>query len=144
MKIRNAGLEDFDIVFDYVEKLWSYNSYNKEEIWAVYKKAIEEDNTFAFLLFDEEEAKGFCHGVYFDTFWLSGKTCYLSSIITNENERGKGYGIALMDHAKSLATKEGCKAIVLDSGMPRTGAHAFYEKYGFEKCAYCFELKLDE
>lgn len=142
MEIRNATAEDFGIVFDYVEKLWAYNKYDPEKIAEVYKRVLEDENTFAFLLFDEGEAKGFCHGAYFDTFWLSGKTCYLSSIITNENERGKGYGIQLMDHAKNLATKEGCKAIVLDSGMPRVGAHQFYEKYGFEKCAYCFELKL--
>lgn len=142
MEIRNVTTEDFDIVFDYVEKLWSYNTYKKEEVDAVYQRIMKDENTFAFLLWEDGEAKGFCHGAYFDTFWLSGKTCYLSSIITNEEERGKGYGIALMDHAKKLAEEAGCKAIVLDSGMPRVGAHRFYEKYGFEKCAYCFELKL--
>ncbi|MFR1232697.1 MAG: GNAT family N-acetyltransferase [Evtepia gabavorous] len=40
-----------------------------------------------------------------------------------------------MDHAKELAKARGCKALVLDSGMPRTQAHRFYEIYGFEKAA---------
>jgi GNAT superfamily N-acetyltransferase len=87
---------------------------------------------------------GFCHGTFFNTFWLSGQTCYLSSIISNEDVRGKGYGIKLMDHAKELAEARGCHAIILDSGMPRVAAHRFYEIYGFEKCAYCFEFKLHE
>lgn len=45
-------------------------------------------------------------------------TCYVSSIITNEDERGKGCGVKLMDHAKELAKARGCKALVLDSACP--------------------------
>ena len=82
-------------------------------------------------LMDGDEYHGFCHGAYFNTFWLSGMTCYVSSIITNEDERGKGNGVKLMDHAKELAKERGCKALVLDSGMPRTQAHRFYEKIGY-------------
>ncbi len=54
---------------------------------------------FCFLM-DGDTYHGFCHGAYFNTFWLSGMTCYVSSIITNEDERGKGCGVKLMDHAK--------------------------------------------
>lgn len=94
--------------------------------------AIEDDGTF----------HGFCHGDYFQTFWMSGLTCYVSSLITNEEDRGKGYGVKLLDHAKKLAKERGCKAITLDSGLPRIQAHGFYEHYGFEKSCYGFELAL--
>lgn len=94
--------------------------------------AIEDDGTF----------HGFCHGDYFQTFWMSGLTCYVSSLITNEEDRGKGYGVNLLDHAKKLAKERGCKAITLDSGLPRVQAHGFYEHYGFEKSCYGFELAL--
>lgn len=143
MEIRNATLEDFDLAFDYIEKLWTYNTYDRAVIDKVYREVLENENDFAFFLFDEGKPVGFCHGTYFNTFWLSGTTCYVSSIITNQEVRKRGYGRALMDHAKKLAKAKGCHAIVLDSGMPRTEAHQFYEIYGFEKCAYCFELKLD-
>ena len=73
---------------------------------------------------------------------MSGKTCYVSSLITKENERGKGYGTFLLDYAKKLAKEKECKAIILDSGLPRKNAHKFYEKYGFEKSCYGFELIL--
>lgn len=144
MEIRNATAEDFDLAFDYIEKLWTYNTYDKAVIEKVYKEVLNNENDFAFFLFDEGKPKGFCHGTYFNTFWLSGQTCYVSSIITNQEERKKGYGRKLMDHAKELAKARNCHAIVLDSGMPRVEAHKFYEIYGFEKCAYCFELKLHE
>ena len=94
--------------------------------------SIEDDGTF----------HGFCHGDYFQTFWMSGLTCYVSSLITNEEDRGKGYGVNLLDHAKKLAKERGCKAITLDSGLPRVLAHGFYEHYGFEKSCYGFELAL--
>ena len=143
MEIRNATMEDFDLAFDYIEKLWTANTYDKEVIRKVYKEVLEKEDDFAFLLFDKGKARGFCHGTYFNTFWESGKTCYLSSIISNAEDRGKGYGRLLMDHAKKLAEDQDCKAIVLDTGLQRKEAHRFYEIYGFTKCAYCYELKLN-
>ena len=142
MMIRDAAARDFDLAFDYIEKLWTYNRYDKEVIAKVYNDVLKNDNDFAFFLFDADKPVGFCHGTFFNTFWLSGQTCYVSSIITNQEVRRKGYGHKLMDHARKLAHERGCRAIVLDSGLPRTDAHLFYEKYGFEKCAYCYELKL--
>jgi len=143
MEIRNAALWDFDLAFDYIEKLWTYNTYDKETIRKVYEEVLKNDDDFAFFLFDEEKPKGFCHGTFFNTFWLSGKTCYIASIITNQEERKKGYGGKMMDHVKELAKGKGCHAIILDSGLTRVEAHRFYEGYGFEKNSYCFELKLD-
>ena len=142
MEIRKAAAEDFDIVFDFIEKLWTYNTYDREEIRKVYMDVINDERSFAFLLWDEGICRGMCHGDYFNTFWMSGLTCYVSSLITREEDRGKGYGVALLDHAKELAKQRGCKAITLDSGLPRTGAHGFYEHYGFEKSCYGFELMI--
>ncbi len=142
-EIRNCMPEDFDLVYDYVEKLWTYNTYDRDTIFKVYHEVLENENDFAFLLFDEGLPVGFCHGAFFNTFWLSGQTCYVSSIISNPELRKRGYGSLLMDHAQTLAKARGCRAIVLDSGLPREEAHRFYESYGFERCALCFELKLD-
>lgn len=48
-----------------------------------------------------------------------------------------------MDHAKKLAEDIGCTAMFLDTGLAREEAHRFYDIYGFEKCAFCYQLKLD-
>lgn len=143
MEFKNATMEDFDLAFDYIEKLWTYNTYDRKVIRKVYEEVLENKDNFAFFVFDDGKPKGFCHGAYFNTFWLSGETCYVSSIISNVEERGKGYGRKLMDHAKELAEARGCKGIVLDSGIPREEAHRFYEIYGFEKSAFCYTLHLD-
>ena len=144
MHYKNATMDDFDVAFDYIEKLWTYNTYDKDVIRKVYSDVIGDANSFAFFLMDDDGGyHGFCHGTYFNTFWLSGMTCYVSSIITNEDERGQGNGIKLMDHARDLAKERGSKGLVLDSGMPRTQAHRFYEKYGFEKSCYGFDYYLE-
>ena len=129
MEFKTATMADFDVAFDYIEKLWTYNTYDKEVIRKVYADVLADENSFAFFLMDGDTYHGFCHGAYFNTFWLSGMTCYVSSII--------------MDHAKELAKARGCKALVLDSGMPRTQAHRFYEIYGFEKSCYGFDYYLE-
>lgn len=109
MEIRKAAAEDFDIVFDFIEKLWTYNTYDREEIRKVYMDVINDERSFAFLLWDEGVCRGMCHGDYFNTFWMSGLTCYVSSLITREKDRGNGYGVALLDHAKELAKQRGAR-----------------------------------
>lgn len=142
MEIRDVSEDDFDIVFDFIENLWTYNTYDREEVKKVYMDVMEDPDSFAFLIWDDGECRGFCHGDYFSTFWMSGLTCYVSSLITREEDRGKGYGTRLLDHAKELAQMRGCRAMTLDSGLPRTAAHGFYEHYGFEKSCYGFEMPL--
>ena len=142
MYIKKAGPEDFPIAFEFIEKLWTYNTYDRETTQQIYEEVISDSNSFAFFLIDDDIYRGFCHGDYFHTFWMSGLTCYVSSLITREEDRGKGYGKKLLDHAKELAKERGCKAITLDSGLPRTAAHGFYEHYGFDKSCYGFELTI--
>lgn len=142
MTIKNAAPEDFSSAFDFIRTLWTYNTYEEETVRRVYLEVIANPNSFAFFLVEKGIFRGFCHGDYFNTFWMSGLTCYVSSLITREEDRGKGYGVKLLDHARELAVQKGCKAVILNSGLPRTAAHGFYEHYGFEKSCYGFELAL--
>lgn len=109
MKIKNATIKDFDTAYEYIKKLWDYNTYDYETTKEVYEKVLQDENSFAFFAIED---------------------------------RGKGYGVKLLDHVKKLAKERGCKAITLDSGLPRVQAHGFYEHYGFEKSCYGFELAL--
>lgn len=142
MTFKNGTPEDFDIAYTFTQQLWDYNIYEKEHTEIVYRKILADENSFLFFLMDGDEYLGFCHGDFFQTLWMSGLTCYVSSLFVSPAHRSKGCGRLLLDHAKELASSKGCRAITLDSGMPRTAAHRFYEKYGFEKSCYGFELVL--
>ena len=75
MEFKTATMDDFDVAFDYIEKLWDYNTYDKEVIRKVYADVLADEDSFAFFLMDGDTYHGFCHGAYFNTFWLSGMTC---------------------------------------------------------------------
>lgn len=142
MFFRDATIDDIDTVFDFVENLWDYNKYDKETVQKELRTILSNPAHFIFLAQNKHDTVGFCHGIIFDTFWMSGKTCYISGIMTREKYRGKGYGIKIMDHAKEIAEESNCRAMILDSAIQRKEAHRFYEKYGFEKSCYGFDLMI--
>lgn len=143
MHIKNAELSDFPEALRFIRALWDYNDYDDGPTREVYERVLADGGSFAFFLLDDDgRYVGMCHGDYFQTFWMCGLTCYVSSLIVDEHERGKGYGTMMLDHALGLARDRGCRAVTLDSGLPRAAAHRFYEGYGFEKSCYGFELRL--
>ncbi|MDD6373836.1 MAG: GNAT family N-acetyltransferase [Bifidobacteriaceae bacterium] len=143
MRIKTAEPNDFPEALRFIRALWDYNTYEEAPTREVYGKVLADEASFAFFLIDDDgRYVGMCHGDYFQTFWMCGLTCYVSSLIVAEGERGKGYGTTMLDHAVELARARGCRAVTLDSGLPRTAAHRFYEGYGFEKSCYGFEMSL--
>ena len=48
MEFKNASMDDFESAFDYIEKLWTYNTYDKDVIREVYQEVINDENSFAF------------------------------------------------------------------------------------------------
>lgn len=142
IEFRKASMDDFPEAMKFIRALWDYNTYEDEPTKKVYEKVINDPDSFSFFLLDDGEYTGFCHGDYFQTFWMCGLTCYVSSIITKKEKRHQGYGRMMMDRAAEMAREKGCKALILDSGLPRKDAHQFYENYGFEKSCYGFELAL--
>ncbi|MCI0491120.1 MAG: GNAT family N-acetyltransferase [Blastocatellia bacterium] len=71
-----------------------------------------------------------------------GRSLYLDDLVTDGDERSKGYGDSLFDwlveHAKSL----GCEQLHLDSGVQRFDAHRFYFRKRMKIDAYHFSVKL--
>jgi GNAT superfamily N-acetyltransferase len=55
--------------------------------------------------------------------------------------QGQGVGRAMMEHAREECRKAGCYKVTLSSGMPREGAHRFYESLGFERHGYSFLIR---
>ena len=86
MQIKAATMEDYNIAFDYFEKLWTFNTYDYEETKKVYEKVLADANSFVFFALDDAgNYHGLCHGSYIETFWMTGCTCYVASLITNKD-----------------------------------------------------------
>lgn len=71
-----------------------------------------------------------------------GRLLYVDDLITDEQERSKGWGEQLFLWLKQQAKEQGCQQLQLDSGTFRHGAHRFYFRQGMHIFAYHFNLKL--
>jgi GNAT superfamily N-acetyltransferase len=62
----------------------------------------------------------------------SEDTALVSTLVVAEGERGKGVGRELLEVAEDYAREHGCPRIVVATANHRNGAHAFYERLGWE------------
>lgn len=72
-----------------------------------------------------------------------GKILYVDDLVTAPEHRSAGYGKALLDRLKTLAAEQGCRVLVLDSGVKRVDAHRFYRRHGLEDIGHHFAIPVD-
>ncbi len=66
----------------------------------------------------------------------------IDNVVVARDERGKGYGEALMRHAAEEARRAGCYKVSLTSNKHRSDAHRFYERLGFVATHEGYRLML--
>lgn len=62
---------------------------------------------------------------------FAGINFYVDDLITDEANRSRGVGHALIAHLGRIAQQRGAKALALESGAQRSRAHKFYFREGF-------------
>ena len=73
---------------------------------------------------------------YEDT--ANGLKLYVDDLVTDEEQRSRGVGRALIGWIDEEARRIGADAVILDSGTQRTRAHRFYLREGFEIRGFTF------
>lgn len=66
----------------------------------------------------------------------------IENMIVDSDERGNGYGKALVQKAVSIARAAGCYKLTLTSNNQRSDAHRFYEGAGFKQSHRGFRISL--
>ena len=56
----------------------------------------------------------------------------LTALVVREDTRGRGVGRALVTAVEHWARERGAERVVVTTALRRAGAHAFYERLGFE------------
>jgi GNAT superfamily N-acetyltransferase len=56
----------------------------------------------------------------------------VAGLVVSKTHRGLGIGRALMAHAEKWAVERNLRMVHLRSNLKRAGAHAFYERLGYE------------
>jgi GNAT superfamily N-acetyltransferase len=73
---------------------------------------------------------------------FAGVNMYVDDLVTDERERSRGVGHALMTHLEQLARDAGCDNLRLDSGTHRQQAHKFYFREGMVITSFSFTKPL--
>jgi len=74
-------------------------------------------------------------GTESEQLWIQG-------IAVKDDMQGKGIGTKLLDHIEKYGKEKNVGYITLNTGFKRTGAHAFYERNGYNSGNYCFGKSL--
>lgn len=77
-----------------------------------------------------------------DNLAKRGAKCgVVEDVAVMPEQQGRGVGRAMMDHARGQCRSAGCYKLTLSSGLPREGAHRFYDSLGFERHGYSFLIR---
>ena len=109
-----------------------YDRIKNDDRYKTYVALLEDDGVAGFISSAQTYAVGF-DGSYMQIIAMAVKT---------ENQN-KGIGTKLIQSMENYARENGCYSIGVCSGFKRTGAHAFYERNGFEKGSYAFNKWLN-
>ena len=90
---------------------------------------------------DGGEVRGVAGFWYFETLF-AGPMMYVDDLVTDERQRSKGVGGALLDWLAEQARARGCAELHLDSGVHRFDAHRFYFTKRMHISSYHFKIRL--
>jgi GNAT superfamily N-acetyltransferase len=73
----------------------------------------------------------------------NGRFIWVCDLVTDPDQRSKGYGEALLSYVENWAKDNGYNIVSLSSGLQREAAHRFYEeKMEYDKVSYVFLKKV--
>ncbi|MCF4123060.1 GNAT family N-acetyltransferase [Antribacter sp. KLBMP9083] len=116
-----------------------------EKVAARFARLAESENDPAWVAVDphdEEVILGFAAGHLFWPYELDTPVAELTALVVTERRRGAGAGRALVATFEEWATAAGSSRATVASSFRRTGAHAFYERLGYEQLAKKLEKTL--
>jgi len=142
MKIRKAKKSDFKEVFRLLKQLFSKDRIFPKKTKEIYLRLLKDKNSIELILENQGKIIGYSSVVFREDIQNQAKVGYLSELIIDEEERGKGYGAKFLKLTIKSIKNSGAREIHFSSTFKRKKAHKFYESLGFKKTAYFFWKNL--
>jgi GNAT superfamily N-acetyltransferase len=73
----------------------------------------------------------------------SGRNLYVDDLVTDSDDRSRGYGGKILAWLTDEARANGCVQLELDSGVQRFDAHRFYFRERMHVSAYHFVIPIN-
>jgi ribosomal protein S18 acetylase RimI-like enzyme len=93
------------------------------------RQLVESEATKLFIAQDKEVVLGMLSLAIFSI--PTGTKAWVEDVVVSQTARGKGVGVALMNHALAVAKDAGAKSVDLTSRPSREVANKLYQKLGF-------------
>ena len=72
-----------------------------------------------------------------------GDYVYVDDLVSDDQQRSRGHGAALLEWIGRYGKERGCTSLHLDSGVQRHGAHRFYLRERMDIVFYHFRKALE-
>lgn len=105
-------------------------------------RRLERDGGYTVVSLSDGERIVAAGGYRFGESLAWGRYLYIDDLVSDETLRSHGYGRDLFAWMVEHAREAGCKAVHLDSGVQRHGAHRFYLRERMDIVFYHFRLDL--
>ena len=152
MKIRQASMKDSFLLSSLTREVQSLHAQNHAEIFKLpetddfavsfFLEMLADPAVHIFIAEEDGNAVGniVCKLVerLDNPFTFAAKILHVDQISVRSEMHGRGIGAALLKHAELLARELKAERIVLDSWDFNFGAHAFFERMGFQKFNFRF------
>ncbi len=111
------------------------------EAYAAKMQRVFDDGARMSIATTEREVVGVAvFRIHENTF--DGVQMYVDDLVTDESQRSRGIGKALLRHLEDAARGAGCAKLNLDSGTQRQQAHRFYFREGMVVTSFHFAKPL--
>ncbi len=148
VRIRAAERKDAGAVLDALEWLFAPpgarpDDWDPERARKALDEAISSPDALVLLAeLEDGLLVGYCtvyHGPHTIRF---GMRAWLEELAVHPDRRSAGIGARLLDAARAWARQRGASHLKLDSALPRTEAHRFYERQRPSGRSYSFAWRL--
>lgn len=137
-KYENRDISD---VRDILENDLGYNC-ELDKLYNRIDEMLKRGNYQIFVACDGDKVVGYVGCVSYLAFELDNEGMKIIALAVSKEYRRKGIGAQLLKTAEQWAKENNIEVILLNSGLPRKNAHAFYESQGYFKKSYGFIKKI--
>jgi len=141
MIYRKYENKDISAIRDILENDLGYNC-ELDKLNTRVDEMMKRGNYQIFVACDGDKVVGYIGCVSYLAFELDNEGMKIIALAVSKEYRRKGIGTELLKTAEQWAKENNIEVILLNSGLPREDAHAFYESQGYFKKSYGFTKRL--
>ena len=132
MIYRKYESKDISAIRDILENDLGYNC-ELDKLNNRINEMLKRGNYQIFVACDGDKVVGYIGCVSYLAFELENEGMKIIALAVSKDYRRKGIGTQLLKTAEQWAKENNIEVILLNSGLPRKDAHAFYESQGYFK-----------